>query len=169
MNCEIDIETLATCPTAAIIQIGGVKYDLESGMIRDELIINIDPRSSIEKGLAVHQETVDWWKNQAPEVKKSLRSNPDMISLEDALDILYNWIDPKSHVSCYGLNFDIPILENAFRACGYTKMPWKYSNLLCTRTISELYGVKPKRDEATHHNALHDARAQAQMLIDIFK
>ena len=92
-----------------------------------------------------------------------------MISLEDALQILYNWIDPKSHVSCYGLSFDIPILENAFRACGYTKMPWNYKNLLCSRTIATLYGVYPLRDEKVHHNALHDAKAQAQMLIDIFK
>lgn len=167
MDMMIDIETLAVCPTAAIISIGGVKYDIETKTMTDEFYVNINAHDCKKHGLVISSETVEWWKSQNPEVRQTLMK--DQHTLKDAMTLFYDWVDPNSSLSCYGMSFDVPIIQNALLTVGYKKMPWNYRKLRCARTIGELYGVHPKNDISKHHNALEDAKAQVRMLFEIFQ
>lgn len=164
MDAMVDLETLDTVCTAVILQIGAVKYDLATGEISDDFLVNVDPKDCKKYGLTISQDTLDWWSNQSKEVRDSLLVN--QMPLRDALTMFSDWFDADSYFTCHGLNFDESILTHAYRKVGLTP-PWKYYKTRCSRTIGELYDTKPKRG-SDHHNALADARAQAQMLVDIF-
>lgn len=165
MDMSVDLETLDKFPTAVIIQIGAVKYDLATGEISDEFLVNVDPKDCKRYGMTISKDTLDWWGKQDPEIRKSVMKDP--MPLADALALFVDWVDVDGHFTGYGASFDEPILANAYRALGYSSTPWKYYKVRCARTIGDLYGVKPIRGK-DHHNALADAKAQAQMLIDIF-
>ena len=76
--------------------------------------------------------------------------------------------DADKLVWCNGMNFDLPILENAFQAVG-ARTPWSYYNGRDYRTLKGMFPkelvnrlrVKP----TVAHDALDDARAQALALI----
>ena len=166
MDMMIDVETLATCPNAAIVSIGGVKYDIEKKIMQDEFYVNINAHDCKRYGLVIDPETVAWWKNQDATVRQTWMKDP--LPLKEAMGLFYNWVDPSSSLSCYGMSFDVPIIQSALLAVGYKKMPWHYRKLRCARTIGELYDVRPKNDANKMHNALEDAKAQVRMLFDIF-
>jgi inhibitor of KinA sporulation pathway (predicted exonuclease) len=65
-----------------------------------------------------------------------------------------------------GADFDNPILAAAYRATGISQ-GWKPYNGRCYRTIKNLAPQVRLVRTGTHHNALDDARAQAQHLLDI--
>jgi exodeoxyribonuclease VIII len=70
---------------------------------------------------------------------------------EETLTELYVW----SH----GSNFDIVILENAYKAIGQAAW-WKYSNVRDTRTLFDL--AEHKYVSKGGHDALDDAMRQAE-------
>lgn len=164
MDAMVDLETLDTVCTAVILQIGAVKYDLATGEISDEFLVNVDPKDCKKYGLTISQDTLDWWSNQSKEVRDSLLV--DQMPLRDALTMFSDWFDADSYFTCYGASFDEPILANAYRKVGLVP-PWKFWNVRCARTIGELYDTKPIRGK-DHHNALADAKAQTEMLLSIF-
>jgi hypothetical protein len=63
---------------------------------------------------------------------------------------------------------DVPILEAAFKACGLV-VPWKFWDVRDTRTLYDVTGVNVDRSQGTHHNALDDARAQAEAAAIAFR
>lgn len=62
-----------------------------------------------------------------------------------------------------GAAFDNAILANAYRAAGI-KQPWELWNDRCYRTICAYYPGCPRNQPGTPHNALDDARSQAEHL-----
>jgi hypothetical protein len=62
-----------------------------------------------------------------------------------------------------GASFDNAILAHAYARCGATP-PWKFWNDRCYRTVAALTAT-PRQQGGTHHNALDDARSQAEHLI----
>lgn len=168
--CQIvDIETWATSPTAAIASIGACRLDISTGVVSDDFYVNISKSSCAELGLTVHQDTLDWWKKQDQVVLKALMTNTVPISA--AIAKFFDWLVPDQELFAHGLNFDIPIIQNAAIKVGYTEMPWKYYNLRCSRTLLATFNVNPiaYRVKGVHHNALGDAKAQALMIYHIKK
>ena len=68
-----------------------------------------------------------------------------------------------------GANFDICILDHMFRHVGLTS-PWKYNAVRDTRTLYDYIpeNAWPVR-QGTHHNALDDAKYQAECVIVAMK
>ena len=73
-----------------------------------------------------------------------------------------------------GANFDVVIMENAMTSSGWNsnlpvqqKYPWKFWDIYCLRTLSNV--LDKRLPKANNHNALDDARAEAELLIDILK
>lgn len=157
----VDIETLATRPNAAIIQIGGCKFDPESDLITEEFCINVTPQSSKAAGLFVDPDTIEWWKKQDKEVIKSLQT--DQVSLSDALREVWRWYKKEDDVIwAWGSSFDAPILESAFIACDM-RQPWKYWKFQCARTIANVFNIDKERGSGSH-NAQYDAVDQAKLI-----
>lgn len=161
LHCMVDVETLATRPDAAIIQIGGCMFDPESDLITNEFCINVDPQSSKELGGYIDPETVKWWMKQNKDVIKSLQT--DQRSLKDAMLEVSAWYKKANGIIwSWGSSFDAPVLENAFIACGMLN-PWQYWNFQCARTIAKTFNIDKDRGANTH-NAQYDAVDQARVL-----
>ena len=159
----VDLETYSELPTAAIASIGAVKFDPTTRTILDEFYCTIDPISCKGYGLHFSKNTLDWWKTQPVEVRKTLRENN--IDLETALLSLTEWMSEFDKICCWNM-FDVPILIYSYHIIG-SKEPWKFYNTLECRTIADVYGKKIVRDSSKHHNALEDAREQAKFIIDL--
>lgn len=163
----IDIETLDNTPTSVILSIGAVLFRIKENEVVDTFYQNICPESCVKHGLTICPETVAWWKSQKIEAWNCLLA--DRLPLKEALGRFSGWISGMTvNVWGNGANFDIVIMENAFRACKM-RVPWKYPNVRCYRTINCLFGSRVKEFEGIKHNALDDALHQAKRLMMILR
>jgi hypothetical protein len=162
----IDLETLSTRADAAILAIGAVEFDpWTPGLVRGQFYTVVDLGSSIANGLKVDGGTFDWWLQQSDEARAAIYKVENKQPIHNALISLGEFILTRrpTIVWCHGLNFDIPVLQTAYRNAGM-KHPWKYNAVRDTRTLYEVTGVWPKSDsypQLTAHNALSDAIRQA--------
>ena len=162
-QCMIDLETLSTNHNACIVSIGAVIFD--ETKILSSFKVNVDAASCKDVGLHISKDTVAWWQKQSKEAIQSWRTDPR--SIHDALALFNEWYGKKSMWTWgYGANFDIVIMESAFEAIGAVE-PWKYTDICCLRTITNISGQKIPRTEGIHHDALVDATNQANWLMGI--
>lgn len=171
-NVMLDLETWSTSPNAVITSIGAVKFNLNpdnsGGNIIEEFYYRIDPQSCIDIGLEMSVDTILWWLKQSNEARAEFQKptwNIDVVLTQFSL-----WLadDPK-HIDIWGngSDFDNVLLANAYKACRKT-LPWRYFNNRCYRTLKNLYSTVPSMvNLGVKHNALDDAKAQANHLIDI--
>lgn len=150
VNVGIDLETLSTFPTAAIIAIAAkvFKMEPEEGFEGEQFRANINPMSCIVSGFHVEEETCSWWSERDDTVKKNIL-NPSFPSMHiaSALNSFTEWIDwLKSNYECddvviwmEGTDFDGAILRNALRRTfpekGRKAVPWHYRQLRDARTF----------------------------------
>ena len=164
-NIMLDIETLGTKSSSVILSIGAVEVDendVGRGFHR-----RIDIQSCLDNGLTVDGSTIEWWMTQDANARAIFDIKGDPLDrVLDDFSRAFNWQDTL--VWCNGMNFDLPILENAFQAVG-ARTPWPYYNGRDYRTLKGMFPkelvnrlrVKP----TVAHDALDDARAQALTLI----
>jgi hypothetical protein len=164
LNVMLDLETMSTESNAAICSIGAVKFSLDEGII-DEFYCTVDAADCKKHGLVISADTVRWWSKQPKEVLEELRWNN--VPLQDALTTFSKWYGTKSLPTwgC-GAGFDNVIIENAYKAVGM-KRPWTPWDDRCYRTMKEVIQIPQKPREGTYHNALDDAKHQANHLIQI--
>jgi hypothetical protein len=167
---SIDLETLNNRFDSAILSIGVVQFDPSTGKLGAEWYKEIDIDSAIKSG-TVSGDTLAWWMEQGDKARWIFsRSNKaSKVSLATALDEMATWFRGKAgapKVWGNGSSFDITILEHAYVKGGVgLAPPWHYTNIRDMRTIVDVSGLMawPQR-EGTHHNALDDARYQAQVI-----
>lgn len=170
VHVMIDLETLSTRANATILSIGATKFTLGEGII-DKFYCNVDAKSCKEVGLHVSNGAVEWWMQQSKAARDALLDN--QISITNALTQFTDWIG-KDKVMTWGngASFDISIMESAYAAIGMP-YPWRYSNIMCYRTVMNLMGLSNAKIRAsendTHHHALDDAISQTNTLIGILK
>lgn len=163
MDLMLDLETLATCPTAAVIQIGACFFDPRSTTTGMKFHINVSLLSCVLAGLVVDPKTVDWWRG-----RENGHLQNDQVPLEKALASFTKWYqsyaDVSTRVWSHGLSFDVPIMNHLYHI-SWQEPPWNYRLLRDTRTLfeeaEELGWQKPSHGEPAHQ-ALHDAVQQAQ-------
>lgn len=157
----IDIETLGTTPDSVILSVG--VYDGEHSWYH-----TIDLQSCLDAGLKISGSTFEWWMHQSAEARTQLVKGADTLTLKGALISIDEFFSTHLHgdteIWCCGAAFDVPILENAFRAV-CVSVPWKFYMVRCYRTYRELMKQlvpefrMPSR-VGTFHNALDDAKYQ---------
>ena len=158
-NIMIDIETLDNVPGCAILQIGAVRFDEETGALANEsFIVNVSLNSCLDAGLTVNESTFKWWMHQDDNARKMLFS-PLPMKLGSALNELAKYINRDDYIWCHA-NFDMPCLDVAFRKAGVNP-PWKYSNVRDLRTYFATRRFDPKTDQKddpnlVRHNAIGD-------------
>ena len=165
MNSDvmIDLETLDTKPTAAILTIGAVKFDPYGDDVSnpksEKLYLKVDIDSCDRLGLTTSQSTIDWWAQQSKAAQDEAFSTEDRIPIHEAMNKLYKFCWGAKRVWSHGSAFDIVICENVFarleKLC-----PWNFWEVRCTRTLFDI-GIDPKRPPVLQHHALEDARNQA--------
>lgn len=162
----IDIETLSTAPDASIATIGAIKFSRDVGVTEDgiqeddKLYFRVDKKSCQDLGMTEDPNTIEWWESQHEESRAEVFEEKNRTNIEEALKELAVFVGSCRYVWSNSPNFDIVILENAYRKCGL-RPPWKFWNLRDCRTVYDLGGVSLREmNEAdgmeTSHTALGD-------------
>jgi hypothetical protein len=162
----IDLETLGVGPNAAILTIGWCNFnahDPNHTMVSDK--IHVDVGSCVSRGMEVDDSTVRWWLTQSDEARGALMTSPP-VSIYDALVMFAEQFKGDEYVWGNGANFDVSILESAYKRCGI-ELPWKFYNVRCYRTMKSLVQI-PKVVPTIPHCAAADALAQAVHLQNIY-
>lgn len=172
LDVMLDLETMGNGPDAAIMAIGAVLFDPIQGTKGANYYAVIDLQSSVNTGGVIDASTVMWWLAQHADARMALVAADTTLHLCAALADFADWIDIHSdrrRVRMWGNGaaFDNVILASAYRRAGIPQ-PWRYSNDRCYRTIKAQHPDVLMKREGTHHNAIDDARSQAQHLIDMW-
>lgn len=158
IQIHIDIETLDKLPTALILSIGAV-----NDCTNDTFYIEVDLEDQGPRTIGI--DTLKWWLEQPTEMPIQ-----GIVKLFDALTGLATYIRrlrpfPESKIEVWvnGLDFDVPILINAYNNCGIP-VPWKYNEVRDFRTVRKLFLEIQDSERVNHHNALADAQWQMEHL-----
>lgn len=174
MHVMLDLETLGTKPGCAIVSIGACVFDMDG--VHDKFYRAINVTKKFGPGqLALDAGTVSWWMGQSSEAR-AVFADPERVTTYDAIRDFKNWwitqaplnLHGGEFVWCHGATFDAPILEAVYNAIDDTA-PFKFYNVRDTRTLYALSKISPDRAKGTHHNALDDAVAQAEAVIESYK
>jgi len=162
-NVMVDIETLAQSNNAAIISVGGVKFDEESVDTDNTFYREVSLESCEANGLQIDASTLTWWLEQDESVKQVLTGGEP---LSNVLKAFVEWYGDAEQVWANSPSFDCEILETAMSACS-VEVPWNYYQERDFRTLVSLpidHSIERDGDE---HDALDDARHQAEIAVDI--
>jgi hypothetical protein len=169
----LDLETLGTSPSAAIVAIGAAVFDRDG--VYDSFYRPVSLNSNTRFGRIIDPDTVCWWLRQSDEARKDIylanddeavfgleRALQDFTAFFKAQNIQYVWGD--------GADFDNVIITDAYKSVGIQR-PWVYRSNRCFRTLKNLFPIEergiPKPTVA--HNAGYDALYQARIASAIFK
>jgi len=157
----LDLETWGTTPGSALRSIGAVSFEF-GGAVGDSFYRNIDEQSCLDRGLTVDPQTNAWWLRQPEQARAALLDNQQPL-LKVVVEF-HRWFlfeQDAQFVWSQGGNFDEPLWAAAARACG-ERLPWKFWDARCTRTIYHAAEFDPRsmKREGVHHNALDDALFQ---------
>lgn len=165
----IDLETLSTKPNAIVLSIGLV-YFTEEG-IQEKFYINLDMKQQLEGGRDLDRDTFYWWLSQSSEAGKVLGAA--IYEVRVGLHSMLHWIINTCQIELNTVNvwgngagFDNVILLSLIEQyLGESRKVWKFWNDRCFRTYMATNDIERVKPEVAH-NAIHDAEAQAQTLIN---
>lgn len=180
-NIMLDLETMGSGPRAAIVSIGAVFFDLQTGELGAEFEVAVDLRESVKHG-EMSAETVLWWLEQSDEARKKVTEGTKdgrRLFLVHALNSFTEFVvsNRTGDVSVWGngAGFDNVILSSAYEAVGLEK-PWKHWNDCDVRTMvmmgRTLLNIDPKTDMpfvGERHTPLADAKHQAKYVSEIYQ
>ena len=176
LEVMLDLETMSTSSTAAIISIGAVKFDPRGviGTLGDQsdaeykpFYCTVELSTCIDAGLHVSGSTIEWWLQQENEARAMLKGDP-RYSVEKALGEFWIWYGPNSVPTWgNGADFDCVILHNAYEKL-HGVAPFKFWHHRCFRTMKSLFPDVPYVKPTLAHHALSDAEAQAIHLQKLF-
>jgi hypothetical protein len=172
VDVMVDIESLGTCNGDVILSIGAVAFDYEEGIL-GEFYEVIDIDSCLQHGLKIETNTLKWWMDQSDSARDVFRAQG--LPLPRVLDDFRSWV-PDSATSFWanGVMFDFGMLEHVYKLVDQPA-PWYFHQVRDSRTM-----VRPpvlshellktlRVAPPTAHNALDDARAQAETLINVVR
>lgn len=174
----LDLETLDTTPTAVVVSIGAVAFDPESGMLGDKFYVEMpdDTHAQQNAGRTISGDTVQWWMNQSAQARMLFNDTPvESVIRTSTLEALIRFArfvaangDREVKLWGNGADFDNIILGSLYGDMDM-KRPWSYSRNRCYRTMKWAVpkDAAPFKPYGVHHNALDDAIAQANHLMEI--
>lgn len=151
----VDIETLGTEPGCAILSVGAIEFDTDG--LGFEFHERVDLCSCEAAGLRLDADTVQWWATQ-DNVADVLTGGGD---LETVLAEFVRGVEDADEVWANSPSFDLAILKAAGDAVG-VEMPWAFYQERDFRTLKNLPVAVELEHGGTEHDALDDARHQAE-------
>lgn len=169
----VDLETLGSRPGCAILSIGAVEFNHLTGKLGEEFYCVVNRKSCAVAGLVEDADTLAWWGRQNAQAQAVIKEAGEAAdTIADALTRF------TAYLSKYGLaqvrvwgngsDFDNAILAVAFDKAGL-KFPWKFWNNRCFRTLKSLNPDVPMPRGGVYHNALDDAKTQANAAIQMMR
>lgn len=159
----LDLETGAVEDDAAILEIGAVAFDPETGETGECLWLLIDWESNDAAGRRWSGSTMAWW---ARRWRAGLCPVPDpngLVGLAEAVRTAHEFISrllgDGGEMWSKG-NFDMPKMRHAMRHHGLT-VPWQHWQEREMRTVMRWEGVANSGDGVAHQ-AIRDAVEQAR-------
>lgn len=165
----IDLETLGQNPDTCVISLGACVFDLDTGEIGPTFYMALDVEEQMERGRSITADTLKWWMSQSGAAKKVFHEQAK--SSEEVLKTFKMWVEAQGTISKIrpwgnGSSFDISIMEDILRMYK-VKCPWLFYNVMDMRTFRRFVANNAKVEKTgTNHNALDDAKSQAQFCID---
>jgi exodeoxyribonuclease VIII len=174
----LDLETMGTGPSAAVVAIGAIAFDLTDtgGTMGPTFYQTIGLANAMASGGQVDAGTVLWWLRQSDEARAVFQQGQDGDATEHAW-VLVRFAEYMSNLGTdpqrvrvwgNGASFDNVILACAYRRAGLA-LPWNNFNDRCYRTIKAMQPDVKLQRTGTHHHALDDAIAQARHLIQLLR
>lgn len=161
-DTSFDFETLSLRPDAAILSLGAVRFDRNTGELGPEFYRVVEIEGHIDPS------TLMWWSNQSEAARKAVFGyEVDRVTLSEALrdfadftaDALWLWSRGGK---------DAEWLENACARTGVAPVA-KFWQFCDQRTVTNLFShLNFPETEGTAHNALADAKRQATHLCQVF-
>lgn len=164
----VDIETLDTKKTAAIVQIAARTFNPRGNVSEEdeEWSCTIDRDSNEFHGRSISQTTLDWWAMQSPGARQAVFDGPHQ-ELSDALKNFTRWCNMLSptctRVWAKDPDFDIVILQDACDQLGII-WPFRFWESRSCRTAMEM--AYPMGDfplihvQGPEHDATIDVKKQ---------
>ena len=163
----VDIETLDTENTAAVISIGAVVFDPDSTFVEDKTFhVNIDFEEALTYG-TFSESTVDFWARQPADATATL-FDPEPVTLKEALEqfgkYVRSWKPKPKFIWGNSPAFDVAILRHAHKKCDmkFPFTPWVEMDV---RTLKNLL-PKDKVPQKTgiNHSAVDDCLWQCKIV-----
>jgi len=175
-NIMIDFETLDTTATAAVLSLGAALFTPDKILSANYVEFDLD--FQLPAGRTVSASTLAWWMTQSSAARAVFTGKAKRYLTADVLADFFSVLEGghlkgvKSSNPFYdvrlwsnGASFDIPILEHIYRATG-VKSPFHYGHHTCFRTFANLTKCRDLvPDLGVKHNALDDAKWQAETVI----
>lgn len=169
----VDLETMDSIGSSAIVSIGAVQCDLITGELGEEFYRVVDLKDQEKRyGRTLSVETMYWWLGQSDGARAALLA-PGKILLEDMCISFAKWIEhlqfPKTkRLWGNGASFDNAIIRDAFRAVDID-FPIPFWQDRDMRTVVGFFPKSMQESwkwsnlrQGTHHNALDDAKYQVK-------
>ena len=156
----LDLETLGTRTTSAIIQIGACYFDRTTGEIGETFTANVKYEGD---SFTTDYSTIRWWLTQSEEARQGVTG--EAVDMKEALHALSLFMSDGKYLWSHA-TFDVPILLNAYHVCGKT-LPIHYVNMRDIRTLMDIADHKSeKKREGVHHNGLDDCKYQVAYVVE---
>lgn len=174
IHLMIDGETPDTATTTSFLTLGAVPFSLEEGVLSADLYFysrcNLD--SLVHEGFTTSTSTLDWWGLQSKEAQDEAFGGAITIDamMINFLDYCASLKEEYKEIAIWGngATFDNVILKNSLEKLKLT-VPWSYKNDYCYRTLKNLFPEITHNYIGTYHNALDDAKNQAQHAVQILQ
>lgn len=168
-NIMLDIETVSSNCTSAVIQISMVKFDWKTGSTGVAMKMNLNLDEQLQRGLNVNADTIAWWTKTNPEMFNKILTNYP-VSVEQALNAIQEFVSFDDYVWCHA-TFDAPIIANLFKVYG-KKIPWKYTKVRDIRTLVDLAGLDLSQydwNKEKTHDSMDDCVFQIKYCCDAYR
>lgn len=169
----LDIEGLGLVAGSAVIELGAVVFDRETGETEATFhrLIAPDPRFPVDLG------TLEWHAKEG-----TFPRDPELEAgagkLEDVLRDFKEWLEllpggAPEYWWSWGTTYDFPLLEAAFSVLGVATrpdrvMPWYYWQVCDARTVWSL-AFPGERHAPRPHDALEDCLAGIRDLVEALR
>lgn len=169
----LDLETMGNKSNSAIVSIGAVEFDIETGELGREFYERVDLQSCLDAGLLVNGSTIYWWLEQNEMARREIAKGGKKL-----LDVLLLFKQFTLGLGDYqiwgnGVRFDVGILEDTYVVCGFQEMPWNFRN---ERDVRTLVSFAPNIKEqikfpftSTSHLPIDDCKYQIEYCVAIWK
>ena len=132
----LDLETMGKRAGCAIVSIGAVEFDINTGKIGRTFYKVVNLQSCLNVGLFINASTLYWWLQQSDAARQAICKPAD--SIQSALVKFSLFLSELGDFQIWGdgARFDIGILEAAYFAIGRGEiLPWKFRNERDVRTL----------------------------------
>ena len=117
VNVMVDIETLSLQPSAAVLAVAAVAFNMENGTIGEHFFATLDVVPQLLKGRSMEETTVYFWHNLPEKDKEWLTEKDKELSPDNALWGLLGFLQrvgegASLQLWAQGSDFDFPILRS---------------------------------------------------------